>query len=201
MRIATRLLLSLIFLITPLYAAEKMTDDCMAPNYKHQILIQGSDESDGYELIIRASDGNKTLFSRPAGGYASFNASTSLANFKCLWSPDSKFVAIFERGTKRSGETSIYYINEDQVKEVTFPDIMRLIKPHLTAELRAIWIRPEVWLPDHELILSVVGTQLNEEHGVYRFILNLQLISDKTGKQIAKIKSFRQDRSIDFSIK
>jgi hypothetical protein len=85
---------------------------------------------------------------------------------------------------------------------VPVPDVMPLIRPHLTAEMRAIWIRPELWLPGHELLLSVEGTQMDEEHGNFRFILALQLRPvGKGGKLAAKIGSFRQDRSIDFSVK
>jgi hypothetical protein len=51
------------------------------------------------------------------------------------------------------------------------------------------------------LILSVEGTQLNEEHANFRFILTLELRIDKKGKAAAKITSFRQDRSIDCSVK
>jgi len=118
-----------------------------------------------------------------------------------LWSPDSKLVAVYMRDTKRSGDTAIYSVIGDKVIAIAVPDLMPRIRPHLTAELRSSWIRPEVWLPDHVLILSVEGTQLNEEHANFRFILTLELRIDKKGKAAAKITSFRQDRSIDCSVK
>ena len=195
------ILLSILLSTQTLCAADKFTDDDMAPNFEHQIILHGDDESGGYELDIRAPNEDKPLCSRPAGGYAAFSMATDPANFKCLWSPDSKLVAIFERGTNRSGDTTIYFVSGDKFQEIGLPDLMPLIRPHLTAEMRAIWVRPEVWLPDHELILSVEGTQMDEEHGNFRFILTLQLRSTKTGKFTAKVASFRQDRSIDFSIK
>ncbi len=174
----------------------------MAPDYKHQIILrQGNTDTGDYELAIRDTSTEKDIFSSPAGGYAAFSAATSPANFRCLWSPDSKLVTIFERGTKRSGDTTIYFVSGDTVQEVAFPGVMPRIKPHLTAELRAIWVRPEVWLPEHGLLLSVEGTQMDEEHGVFRFIVTLRLHANKGGKFVAEIASFQQDWSIPFSVR
>lgn len=185
-----------------LVAAEQRPDDCSAPDSKHYVvLIQSGEEAQGYQLEIRSVDMDKPLFARPAGGYASFTAAASPANFKCLWSPDSKFVAIFERGTKRSGATTVYSVSAGRVQEVAFPDLMPSIRPHLTAEMRASWVRPEVWLPDHELVLTVQGSQMDEEHANFRFILTLQFSADESGKLTAKMTSFRQDKSVNFSVK
>jgi hypothetical protein len=201
MRASPTILISVLLSTQALCAADKFTDDCMAPDYKHQVILRGEDGSGEYELVIRAPNDPKPLFSRQAGGYAAFGMATQPVNFKCLWSPDSKFVAIFERGTKRSGDTTIYAVTGDKVQEIPFPDLMPRIGPRLTAELRSIWVRPEVWLPDRELILSVEGNQMDEEHANFRFIITLQLRPTKTGKFAAKVASFRQDRSIEFSIK
>ena len=152
-------------------------------------------------MAIRDTSTQKDTYSRTAGGYAAFTAATWPANLKCLWSHDSKLVAVFERGTKRSGDTTIYLVSGDTVQEVAFPDVMPHIKPHLTAELRAIWVRPEVWLPEHGLVLSVEGTQMDEEHGVFRFILTLRFHTNKGGKFVAEVASFQQDRSIPFSVR
>ena len=173
----------------------------MAPDFNHQVVLQGDIETRAYELLIRAPTDGKILFSSAAGGYAAFSAATDPANFKCLWSPDSKFVAVFTRGTKRSGDTTIYSVTNDKVQEITFPELMPLIARHLTSEMRALWVRPEVWLPDHSLLLSVAGTQMDEEHSNFRFILTLNLKPDKSGKFAAEIASFQQDRTVPFSIK
>jgi len=184
-----------------LSAAEKFTEDCMAPDFNHQIVLQGDAETRTYEFQIREQTDGKTLFSKGAGGYAAFSAATDRANFKCLWSPDSKFVAVFTRGSKRSGDTTIYSVTDDKVQEITVPDLMPLIARHLTSEMRALWVRPEVWLPDHSFLLSVEGTQMDEEHGSFRFILTLNLKPDKSGKVSAEIASFQQDRTVPLSIK
>jgi hypothetical protein len=110
-------------------------------------------------------------------------------------------VAIFERDLKRSGDTTIYALSGDKIQEIAFPDLKSLLRPHLTAAMRSSWVRPEVWLPDHKLILSVEGAQMDEERGVFRFILTLQLHPNKRGKFTSKIASFRQDHSIPFSVK
>jgi hypothetical protein len=203
MQTFSTILLSLVLATDALSAVEQRADGCNARDSKHYVVLIGGDEEleQSYELQIRSVDAAKPLFSRSAGGYAYFKAAATPANFKCLWSPDCKFVAIFERGTKRSGDTTIYALSGDKVQEIAFPDLSPLIRPHLTAEWRASWIRPEVWLPNHVLILSVEGTQMDEEHGVYRFILTLKLQPDNTGKFIAKIASFEQDHSIPWSIK
>ena len=178
-------------------ANEATTEDCMAPNFKHWIVLFPDHDPDGgeYKLAIRVSNAEKPIYSRLAGGYAAFSAATHPANFKCLWSSDSNFVAIFERGTKRSGETSIYLVGGDKVQQVTFPDLMPRIRPYVTAEMRAFWVRPEVWVPDHKLILSVVFTQLDEKHEAYRFILTLQLRKTTVQHPVATIASFQQDKS------
>ena len=194
-------LLFVFLLVQTLCAAEKFTDDCTAPDFNHQVVIQGSSESGGYELLIRATTGGKTLFLRTAGGYAVFSAAIAPANFKCLWSSDSKFVAIFVRGGKRDGDTSIYSVTDDKVQEIAVPDLMPLITHHLTAEMRALWVRPEVWLPAHGLILSVEGAQSDEEHANFRFILTLNLKANRSGQIKAEIASLQQDHAIPFSIK
>ena len=201
MRTSPVILLSVFLLAQTLCASEKFTDDCMAPDYKHQVVLRGDEDTGAYELLIRAPADNKTLFSGDAGGYASFTAATNPANFKCMWSPDSKFVAVFTRGTKRSGDAAIYYVTENMVQEIAFPDLMPSITRHLTAEMRALWVRPEVWLPAHGLLLSVEGTQMDEEHANFRFLLTLTLKPNKSGKFTAEIASFQQDHTIPFSIK
>lgn len=202
MRAFSKITVCVLFSAQALCAGEQTTDACMAPDYKHQIVLrQANVDTGGYELAIRDTSNQKDIYSRPAGGYAAFAAATGPANLRCLWSPDSKFVAIFERGTKRSGNTTIYLISGDTVQEIDVPDVMPRIKPHLAAELRALWVRPEVWLPEHGLVLSVEGTQLDEEHGVFRFILTLRLHANKEGKFVADIASFQQDRSIPFSVR
>lgn len=201
MRASLPILLFLMLLPQTLHAAEQRTDECGAPDSKHYVALIQPEGVEEYRMEIRSVDVEKPLFSRLAGGYENFKAATSPTSFRCLWSPDSKFVAIFERGTKRSGNTTIYFVDGDKVQEVALPDLMLLIRPHLTAEMRSSWVRPEVWLPDHELILSVQGSQMDEEHANFRFILNLRLHIDKTGKLTAETVSLRQDRSIEFSIK
>ena len=174
----------------------------MAPDYKHEIFFFRDDKDSGdYYLGVRVPGAEKPSFSRPASGWPDFSAVTSRYNFKCLWSPDAKLVAIHTRGTKRSGDTSLYAASEDKVQEIVFPDIMPRLRPHLTAELRAIFVRPELWLPNHQLLLSVEGTQMDEEHGVFRFILALQFNQSRTGQFTASIASFRQDQSIAFSVR
>ena len=178
-------------------ANEATTEDCMAPNFKHWVVLFRDHDPDGgeYKLAIRVSNADKPIYSRLAGGYAAFSMATHPANFKCLWSSDSKFVAILERGTKRSGETSIYLVSGDKVQQVTFPDLMPLIRPYVTTGIRAFWVRPEVWVQDHKLILSVVFTQLDEKHAAYRFILTLQLRKTTVQHPVATIASFQQDKS------
>jgi hypothetical protein len=174
----------------------------VASNFKHQVVLRGNDDDDsGYNLIIKRTTEDQPLFSQELGGYAAFGMATEPLNFKCLWSPDSKLVAIFQRGGKRIGDTTTYAVNGDQVRKIPLPDVLPRIRPHLTAELRALWVPPEVWLPDHDLILTVTGTQLDEAHGIFRFILTLQLRPAKNGTWTTRIASFRQDRSIDFSVK
>lgn len=182
-------------------AAEQRTDDCNAPDSKHYVTLVQQEGAFGqsYELQLRSVDKDQPLFERPAGGYAYFKAALDPTNFKCLWSPDSRFVAISERGTKRSGGTTLYSLQADKVQEIAMPDLLPLIKPHLTAEIRASWVRPEVWLPNHELILSACGTQNEEERSKFefRFILNLRLQTDKNGHSVAKVVSLRQDQSVN----
>lgn len=56
-------------------AGEQTTDACMAPDYKHQIVLrQGDVDTGGYELAIRDTSNQKDMYSRPAGGYATFTA-------------------------------------------------------------------------------------------------------------------------------
>ena len=186
-----------------LHADEQTTEESMSPDYKHEVYFYKADPSDdapGYTLRIRAPGADEILYEEPAGGYVAWSAASSKYNYKCLWSPDSRFAAVFIRDTKRSGATNIYEFHGDKVQKVKLPDLDRLVRSHLTAEWRASWVTPEVWLPNHELLLTATGTQLNEEHGVYRFVLTLRLPITESKSATAKVVSFRQDRSIPFSI-
>lgn len=194
----------LVFLLAGhLLAAEQTTEDCMAPDFKHEVILFQDDEETGseYKLAIRHPGADKPLFSRQAGGYAQFNSATTPANFKCLWSPDASFIAIYERQGRYGGGTFLYSVTGERVRKIAYPDLTPLIKPHLTAEMHSSWIRPEVWLPDHQLILSVIVTQRDEERGGFRFILTLQLPRADTPSKTAKIVSFREDRSINATTK
>src|SRR4051812_32154100 len=187
-----------------LASAEQRPDGGNAPDGHHYIsLVRSSDETDSvYQLEIHSTDAEKPLVVIPAGGYASFTVAAAPENFRCLWSPDSKFLAIFTRGTKRSGDTRIYSIREDVVQEVAFPDTASRVKSHTGPEIRAIWIRPEVWLPQHQLICSITGTTTGgEDQCAFRFIVSLRLHESADRRATAEIVSFDQDSSIPFSIK
>ncbi len=173
----------------------------MSPDFQHEVFLEGEEGLGECELRIRSLTDGKILFSADASGLGTFRTATEPGNFKCLWSPDSRFVAIFTRGTKRSGETALYRIAGDQVQPIAIPDVMPRIRRHLTAELRALWIRPEVWLPGHGLLLSVEGTQMDEAHANFRFILTLNLKAGKSGRWTAAAAAFEQDHTIPFSIK
>ena len=188
-----------------LASPEQRPDGGNAPDSRHYVaLVQSGDETDsGYQLEIRSTNAEKALLVIPAGGYARFTAAAAPANFKCLWSPDAKFVAIFTRGTKRSGNTRIYAIRHDTAQEVAFPDTASLVKPRVKAEIRSIWIRPEIWLLQHQLICSITGTTTGgEDQSAFRFIVVLRL-HEQSGDAptTAEIISFEQDSSIPFSIK
>ena len=202
------LLLLAVFALTigqALASAEQRPEGGNAPDGRRYIaLVRTTDETDSvYQLEIRSIDAEKPLLATPAGGYASFTAAAKPENLRCLWSPDAKFVAIFTRGTKRSGDTKIYSIRDDTVQEVAFPDTASLLKPHVRAEIRSVWIRPEVWLPQHQLICSITGTTTGgEDQCAFRFIAFLRLHSPSPdGRPTADIASFDQDASIPFSIK
>lgn len=203
MRALFQIMVSSSLLACASLAEELTTESCLAPDSLHKVVLRGGNDGDGdsYKLAILDLNSGTPILSRSAQGYAAFKLATEPANFRCRWSPDSKLVAIFERGTKRSGVTSIYRVKARAVQEIPFPDLMPLIRPHLTAEMRALWLRPEEWLPGHGLRLSVEGTQMDEAHGNFRFVLTLQMRADEKGRIAAKVASFRPDRSIPGSIK
>src|SRR2546423_1468372 len=181
-------------------SAEQRPEGGNAPDGRYYIaLVRSTDETDSiYQLEIRSITAEKPLLAIPAGGYASFTAAANPENLRCLWSPDAKFVAIFSRGTKRSGETKIYSIRDDTVQEVAFPDTAPLLKSHMRAEIRSAWIRPEVWLPQHHLICSITGTTTGgEDRCAFRFIAFLRLHAPAAdGHVTAEVASFEQDASI-----
>lgn len=172
-------------------------DATMAPDFKHQVVLEGNDPELGYSLSIMDLDSNESLLSMGWGGYAVFKTATWPDNFKCLWSPDSRFVALLERGTKRSADTILYYIHGTHAQEVAVPDFMPLLPPHFGDKIRAIWVRPEVWLARSWSNLSVEGTRTVAQHAVYRFILTLQLCIGKNGKAVARIGSLKPDHTVN----
>ncbi len=200
MRTFVLVLFCSLLLAVPLLAEEQTTEDCMSPDYKHHVyFFRDSPESPEFFLRINGQDQS---FSKPANGWVdNFAALTSRDNFRCLWSPDSKLVAVFTRDTKRSGSTLLCAAGENKIQEITFPDFMPRLRPHLNAEVRAIWVRPELWLPRHRLLLSVEGLQQDEEHGAFRFILALRVHQSKAGRFTARIVSFQQDCSVPFSVR
>ena len=177
-----------------LASEEKKLPDGLSPDSAHElVLIADGTDPQLFKLAVRATDSQKIIFTVPLGGYASLETAALPFNMKCLWSPDSRFVAVASRGTKRSGETRVYHIVGDKVAVVSLPDLAVNIRPQLEADIRAFFVRPEVWLPDHELVVSIIGTQEREENGVYRFIAFLAL----RGESAARLKSLQRDRTID----
>jgi hypothetical protein len=176
---------------------ETTSEDCMAPDFKHEVYLF-TDFGEDRELAmgIRATGGDKPLFAHGVSSVMGLNANRNRDHFMCLWSPDSRFVAIFGRETKRTGGTSLYFVSGDVVREVAFPGLMPQIRPYLGTEIRAFWIRPEVWLPQHQLLLSVIVSQNDEELPTFRFIVIIQLPDPKARHFACRIVSFRQDKSV-----
>ncbi len=186
---------SLYFAITLTGAEEKPLAGGRSPNSAYElILVPDSADSRQYQVGIRATVSQKVLFSTPIGGYAPFKMATEPFNLKFLWSPDSTFVAVASRGTKRSGETGIYHIIGDTVRVISVPDLARIIRPQLEADILAFFVRPEVWLPEYELAVSITGTEKREENGEYRFVAVLAVSRDGSS---ATVKSLQRDRTID----
>lgn len=200
--------------VTALHADEQTTEESMAPDSKHRVVFIREDTASSgleYSLAIEAIDdsGDRLFFVPHTSGWVEWSAAILRFNYKCLWSPDGRFVAIFIRDTKRSGETTIYRVDEHKVEEVKLPDVYSRIRPHLPTrgESRSSWIRPELWLPNHELLLTAEGSRTDVDDGVhpmaagsFRFVFSLALNATSPRKTAAKIKIFRQDHSIPDSI-
>ncbi|MEP6668563.1 MAG: hypothetical protein ABJF10_05385 [Chthoniobacter sp.] len=191
-------ILAVAFLALQAVSGEEVTaEDCMAPDFKHEVYLF-TDFGKYHELAmgIRSTGGEKPLFAHGVSSVMGLSANRNRDHFMCLWSPDSRFVAIFERETKRTGVTNLYFASGDKVQEVAFPDLMPRIRPYLQTETRAFWVRPEVWLPQHQLLLSVDVIQNDEDLPAFRFIVTMQLPDPQARHFAGRIVFFQQDKSV-----
>ena len=170
--------------IATVFAAQKDAPNAISPNSQYKVVILASnEESPGYEIGIQRIFGEEPLFKKASGGWVYYRAAESPINLKCLWSPDSKILAIYMRGSKRDGDTSVFSVVEDKVNEIKIPEMSEMLQPYLgKADIRGFFVTPELWGTNHELFLSVVGTQLDEQREDFRLIVALQLVQAKDGR-------------------
>jgi len=176
-------------------AVQKDAPDGLSPDKHYKILIlSDAENSSVFSVGIQRADSNKLIFDGLCAGYGYYRSAEDPDYFKGLWSPSSQFVAIYTRGTKRTGETTLYFINENKVQEIKVPAMGELIQTRLgKSEVKSWLVRPESWTSDRELVLSVEGTQSNQ--GLFRFLVTLQLSKGKAGSYVAAIACVKEDRA------
>lgn len=182
-------------------AEECPVPNSWSPNKQYELVVSAKNADspeDGYNVGIRRFGDDKLINFTQSGGWVYFNAATNPANIKILWSPDSKFLALYLRGGRHDGNTSIYSVNESKVQEIKFNDLDEMLRPNLgEGETFSFFVRPEFWGADRELFLSVEGSQRKPQTEAFRFVITLQLAQVKDGKVVAKVKSVRDDHSAE----
>lgn len=196
------MILAVSLLIAESGAAEKKTEECMAPDANHEVVLildDANKDDRKFQLALRTLGSDKPLYSRSAQGYVPFKLAANPTDFRCLWSHDSKFVAVFERESKRTGVTSLYLLSgekNDNVQELAFPDLMPLIKPHLTSELRALFIRPKEWIQGRHLIFFITFTETSDQTA-NSFILTLKMPDANAPQSTVTLVSFVEDLPVN----
>lgn len=168
-------------------------------DYYEVVFLPGADKDDStqYQFAIVNLQTHATFYTEPAGGYVSLSAVPDEVNCKCLWSPDGRFVAVYLREQKRGGHTSVYSVSADKVEPVKLPDLDKLLLPRIGPKGRSFYVRPELWGPDHELVLCATGLRLSLPES-FRFVATLQLGRGKDGRFRARLKSVREDHAIEW---
>jgi hypothetical protein len=192
-----RVILLLLALCSPAWPAQEDIPDGASPDHRYKLVFAQNDpvEPQAYDLEILNTETGQIIFSEGAGGFVSFDGANSPEQVKCLWSPSQKFVAVYKRGAKRDGDTSLYAPSPDSVQKVSLPDFAVLVQDEIPGELRAVYVRPELWLPNHHLALSVTGLSYADRGGGdFRFIAILKVTS-VSHRWKATLLSFQRDET------
>jgi len=193
------ILMLLVVSMATVFADERTIPNSKSPNDQYELTaLASSKDSPAYEIGLRQCAENKVINLGKVNGYVYFNAADNPLNTRVLWSPDSRFLALYLRDGRHNGGTSIYSVNENRVQEIRFDDLEEVLRPNLGGhDTRGFFVQPEFWGPNYELFLSVEGTQLNQLRESFRFIVALQLVRAKDGAYVGKTKSVKEDRSAE----
>jgi len=197
-----RVVLLFLALCGSAWSAQEDIPDGASPDYQYKLIFAETaeqseigPESQEYQLQILNTETGQVIFSESAGGFVPFAGANSPEQVKCLWSPSQKFVAVYKRGAKRDGDTSLYAPSPDSVQKVSLPDFAVLVQDEIPGELRAVYVRPELWLPNHHLALSVTGLSYADRGGGdFRFIAILKVTS-VSHRWKATLLSFQRDET------
>jgi hypothetical protein len=143
---------------------------------------------------LRVLRGEEVIFSRGALGWGKARYLVEDQEFgaKCFWAPTGPLVAFFERQTKRSGDTTAMAIKGGKVQEMDLKFVSEAAKAKLGKKARAIFTRPELWLPNDRLALSVGGTA---EGDLYQFVAIVEF-KEVDGVWEAKLESLKPSEGV-----
>src|SRR5438093_9498380 len=81
-----------------------------SPNKQYEVVLTdgGNEESDFYDIVVRRKTPPKILLQLASSGWSDLDAGAFYGNTACCWSSDNRFLAIYNRGGRHDGETSVY---------------------------------------------------------------------------------------------
>jgi hypothetical protein len=143
-------------------AEESPVPEGVSPDQRYEIVaVMNSPDAGGPSLFLRRHGDKKVVLELGSGWAENLAAllNPEYQNLKCLWSSDSRYLAVYHKDEKRGGSMDVYRLDKAKAHKVSVPDpFPKILSGYGAKEVnRYAYEKVVRWEKDNALITAVTG--------------------------------------------